>query len=100
MKEMQIKFYETTALLSLTHSSETWALIEEQRQKTGAAQMKILRDIAGYTLQDRIRNTMIRNELNIFNLNEIIQNDSTNWIHHVERVTPENIPKQLMVCTP
>jgi hypothetical protein len=37
-------------------------------------------------------------ELNIFNLNIIIQNN--NWNHHVERMKPEHIPKQLMDYTP
>jgi hypothetical protein len=39
------------------------------------------------------------NELNIFNLNNIIQNNRLNWIQHVERMNPERIPKQLMEYT-
>jgi hypothetical protein len=53
-----------------------------------------------YTLGDRIKNTVIRNELNIFNLNNIIRSNRFNWITHVERVEHQRIPKQLLDYTP
>jgi hypothetical protein len=62
--------------------------------------MKFLRNVAGYTLQDKIRNTAIRNEINIFNLNNRIQNNRLNWIHHAKKIEPERIPKQLTDYTP
>jgi hypothetical protein len=62
--------------------------------------MKFLRNVAGYTLKDQIRNTVIRNELKIFIIDNRIQNNLLNWIHHVGRMEPECIPKQLMYYTP
>jgi hypothetical protein len=62
--------------------------------------MKFLRNVAGYTLKDQIRHTVITNELKIFSANNIIQNNRLNWIHHVGRMEPERIPKQLMYYTP
>jgi hypothetical protein len=57
-----------------TWSSETWKLTKEtQRQKTEAAETKLFRNLAGYILKGQIRNTVIRNELNIFSLNNRIQ---------------------------
>jgi hypothetical protein len=53
-------------------------------------------DVAGHTLKDQIRNSLIRNELNIFNLNIIIQNSRLNCVHHIERMEAERIPKELM----
>jgi hypothetical protein len=53
-----------------------------------------------YTLEDSIRNTVIGNKLNIFNLNNTIENNRINWIHHVERMEPEHILKRLMDYTP
>jgi hypothetical protein len=99
-KETQIKFYKVMAIPTLTYSSETWTLTKKQRQKIETAEMKFLRNVAGYTLKDQIRNTVIRNELKIFSVNNRIQNNRLNWIHHVARMEPERIPKQLMDYTP
>jgi hypothetical protein len=62
--------------------------------------MKFLRNVAGYTLKDQIRNTVIRNELKIFSVNSRIQNNRLDWIHHVGRMEPERIPMRLMAYTP
>jgi hypothetical protein len=56
----------TTAIPTLTYSSDTWTLTERQGQKTETAEMKFLRNVAGYTVEDRIRSTVIRNILNTF----------------------------------
>jgi hypothetical protein len=53
--------------------------------------------MAECTLEDQIRNTVIRKKLNILN---IIQNNRLNWIHRARRTEPEPIPKQLMGNTP
>jgi hypothetical protein len=63
---------------------------KEQRQKTETAEMKFLRNSVVYALEDQIRNN-----LHIFNLNNRIQNNSLNWIHYMESLDPECIPKQL-----
>jgi hypothetical protein len=88
------------AIPTLTYSSETLTLTKKQRQKIETAEKKFLRNVSGYTLKDQIRNTVIRNELNIFSENNRIQNNRLNWIHRVGRMEPERIPKQLMDYTP
>jgi hypothetical protein len=40
--------------------------------------------------------TGFRNELSIFNLNNIIQNYRRHWIHHAESMEYQYFPKQLM----
>jgi hypothetical protein len=75
-------------------------LTKKKMQKIGTAEMKFLTNLIVYTLEDPIRNTVIRNKLTTFNLNNTIQNNRINWIHHIERIEPERIPKQLMDHTP
>jgi hypothetical protein len=75
-------------------------LIKKQRQKIETAEIIFLRNVAGYTLTYQIRNTVIRNELEIFSVNNRIQNNRLNWILDVGRMEPERIPKQLMDYTP
>jgi hypothetical protein len=61
--------------------------------------MTFLRSVAGYALgvNDQIRITSIRNELNMFHLNFRIQGNRLNWACHAERMEPSRIPKQLVV---
>jgi hypothetical protein len=47
------------AVPTLTYSSETRTSTKKQRQKTETAEMNFFRNVAGYTLQDQIRNTVI-----------------------------------------
>jgi hypothetical protein len=64
---------------------------KQKWRKTGTPKMKFLRKVAGYALEGQIRNTVIRDKLNIFNINNIIQNDRLHLIYHVERTKPERI---------
>jgi hypothetical protein len=66
-KETQIRFYQATAVPALTYGSEIWAITKKQEGKIETAEMKFLRSVAGYTRKGQIRNTTIREELNIFN---------------------------------
>jgi hypothetical protein len=47
--------------------------------------------VEGCTLKDQIVNTLIRNDLNIFNLNNRVQNNWLDWVNRVERIGPELI---------
>jgi hypothetical protein len=51
------------AIPLLTYSSETWAVIKKKRKDTETTEMKFLTSVAGYTLRDQIRNTVVGNEL-------------------------------------
>jgi hypothetical protein len=48
---------------------------KKQRQKIGRAEMKFLRNVTRFVLKDEIRNTVIRNKLNISNLNNRIKDN-------------------------
>jgi len=47
------------------YGSENWTLTASQRQRIEAAEMKILRPLAGYTFYDHKTNDYIRRELQI-----------------------------------
>jgi hypothetical protein len=48
-KETQIEFYKVMVIPTLTYSSETWTLTKKQRQKIETAEIKFIRNVAGYT---------------------------------------------------
>ncbi|PSN47211.1 hypothetical protein C0J52_07881 [Blattella germanica] len=58
--------------------------------------MKFLRGILGNTRRDEIRNTVIREELKI----EEIQRDILQWYGHVMCMPEDRIPKRMLQMKP
>ena len=50
--ETILKLYNTLVLPTFLYGSENWTLAAPQRRKIEAAEMKLLRPLAGYTLYD------------------------------------------------
>jgi hypothetical protein len=69
-KYTQLKFYKAMAVPVLLYGCENWALNRVDRKKIETAEMKFSRRVAGFTLRDEVRNTAIREELQIFNTGE------------------------------
>ena len=54
----------------LIYGSENWSLNRSEKRKIEAAEMRLLRSMAGYTLWDKKRSSDIREQLGIFNNND------------------------------
>jgi hypothetical protein len=80
-----------------TYRSEIWTITKKQEAKIETAEMKSLRSVAGYTRKDQIRNTKIREELNIFNINAKIIKSRSQWkYYHVQRMEGRRILKKIL----
>jgi hypothetical protein len=66
--ETVIKFYKTLALPTLLYGSENWILTSAQTKRTEAAEMNLLRPLAGHTLSNHTRNEDIRQKLETENV--------------------------------
>jgi hypothetical protein len=51
---------------SLLYGSESWTLIKKHLQQIEAAEMRLLRPVAGYRRRDEGRSKYIRQELNTY----------------------------------
>ena len=63
--ETILKIYNILVLPTFLYEPENWALTALQRRGIEAAEMKLLRPLAGYTLYDHKTNDYIRRELRI-----------------------------------
>jgi len=63
--ETILKIHSTLFLPTFLYAPENWTL---QRRRTEAAEMKLLRPLAGYTLYDHKTNDYIRRELRIIDI--------------------------------
>lgn len=99
-KDTMIKFYKTMAVPAALYSSETWTMTSRDKSRLQAAEMRFLRSVLGVTKRDRIRNEDIRNQLQIFNLNEEIDHHRKKWLDHVDRMDERRYPKKILNYIP
>jgi hypothetical protein len=65
LKKTRIKLYNTLSLPALLHSSDNWTITARDARRVTAAEMKYIRNTAGYIWTDSKTNTEIAKQLNI-----------------------------------
>ena len=83
--ETILKIYNNLVLSTFLYGSENWTLTALQRRKIGAAEMKLLRPLAGYTLYDHKTNDSVRRELQTECLLDKTDECRRNWLLHMQR---------------
>ena len=74
------------------NGSENWTLTASQRRRIEAAEMKLLRPLAGYTLCDHKTNNSIRKELRITSILDKIDEYRKKWLLYIQRMSQTRIP--------
>jgi len=90
--ETIFKIYNTLVLPTFLYGSENWTLTALQRRTIEAAEMKLLRPLAGYTLYDHKTNDYIHSELRITGILDKIDEYGRNWLLHLQRMPQNRIP--------
>jgi len=90
--ETVFKIYNTVVLPTFLYGSENWTLRASQRRRIEAAEMKLLRPLAGYTRYDHKTNDYIRRELRITGILDKIDEYRRNWLSHLQRMPQNRIP--------
>jgi hypothetical protein len=66
LEKTQQKFYKVMATPTLLYGSETWILNARDKSRIQASEMRFLRSVKRCTMEDKIRNEEIREELRIY----------------------------------
>jgi len=90
--ETILKIYNTSIVPTFLYGSENWTLAASQRRRNEAAEMKLLRPLAGYTLPDHKSNDFTRRELKITGILDKIDEYRLNWHLHLQRMPQNRIP--------
>jgi len=90
--ETILKIYNNLVLPTFLYGSENWTLTALQRRKIEAAEMKLLRPLAGYTLYDHKTNDSLRRELQTECILDKTDEYRRNWFLHLQRMPPNRIP--------
>jgi len=78
--ETIFKIYNTLVLPTFLYGSENRTLTALQRRRIEAAEMKLLRPLAGHTLYEHKANDYIRRELRIAGILDKIDEYRRNWL--------------------
>ena len=91
-KETLLKISNTLVLLTFLYGSENWTVTALQRRRIEAAEMKLLRPLAGYNHYDHKTNDYIRCEIRITGILDKIDEYRRNWLSHLQRIPKNRIP--------
>jgi hypothetical protein len=87
--ETILKLYNTLVLPTFLYGSENWTLTALQRRRIEAAEMQLLRPLAGYTLYDYKTNDSVHRELQTECILDKIYEYRRNWFLHLQKM-PQN----------
>ena len=90
--ETILNIYDTIVLPAFLYGSENWTLTVLKRRRIEAAEMKLLRHLAGCTLYDHKTNDYIRCELRITGILYKIDEYRRNWLSRLQRMPQSRIP--------
>jgi hypothetical protein len=83
--ETILKIYNNLVLLTFLYGSENWTLTALQRRRIEAAEMKLLRPLAGYTLYNHKTKDSVRRELQTECILDKTDEYRRNWLLHLQR---------------
>jgi len=90
--ETILKIYNTLVWPTFLYGSENWTLTALQRRRIEAADTKLLRPLAGYTLHDHKTNYFVRRELQTECILDKIDEYRRNWLLRLQRMPLNRIP--------
>ncbi|KAK0152855.1 LINE-1 reverse transcriptase [Merluccius polli] len=64
-RNAKLSIYQSIYIPALTYGHELWVMTERTRSRVQAAEMSFLRRVAGLSLRDRVRSSVIREELGV-----------------------------------
>ena len=99
-KSAKLSVFKTVFVPILTYGHESWVMTERIRSQVQAAEMRFLRKIEGLTLLHKVRNSKIRESLNVEPLLLRIERSQLRWFGHVSRMPQERFPKQALLAKP
>jgi riboflavin synthase alpha subunit len=70
----------------LVYGGENWALNRSEKRKIERAEMRFLRRVSGHTLTGHVRNTTICNALQLYYLEEKIEDYKNKWRNQILRM--------------
>ena len=90
------------AILLRTHAyvHEVWVMTERIRSRIQATKMSFLSWVAGLSLRDRVRSSVIRERLGVDPLLLDLERSQLRWFGHLVRKPPERLQREVLTARP
>uniref|UniRef100_A0A3B5Q4K1 Reverse transcriptase domain-containing protein n=1 Tax=Xiphophorus maculatus TaxID=8083 RepID=A0A3B5Q4K1_XIPMA len=99
-QKAKLSIYRSIYVPTLIYSHELWVMTERTRSRIQAAEMGFLRRVAGLSLRDRVRSSVIREGLRVEPLLLHIERSQLRWLGHLVRMPPGRLPGEVLRARP
>ncbi|XP_048880792.1 uncharacterized protein LOC125748552 [Brienomyrus brachyistius] len=99
-QKAKLSIYQSIYVPTLTYGHELWVVTERTRSRVQAAEMSFLRRVAGLSLRDRVRSSVIRRGLRVEPLLLRIERSQMRWLGHLIRMPPGRLPGEVFRACP
>uniref|UniRef100_A0A8C5HIH4 Reverse transcriptase domain-containing protein n=1 Tax=Gouania willdenowi TaxID=441366 RepID=A0A8C5HIH4_GOUWI len=99
-QKAKLSIYRSVYVPTLTYGHDLWVMTERTRSRVQAAEMSFLRRVAGLSLRDRVRSSVIREGLKVESLHLRIEKSQMRWLGHIIRMPPERLPSEAFRARP
>ncbi|KAK0135351.1 putative uncharacterized transposon-derived protein F52C9.6 [Merluccius polli] len=99
-RKAKLSIYQSIYVPALTYGHELWVMTERTRSRVQATEMSFLRRVAGLFLRDRVRSSVIREELGVDPLLLRVERSQMRWLGHLVRMPPGRLPGEVFRARP
>ncbi|XP_048857101.1 uncharacterized protein LOC125724452 [Brienomyrus brachyistius] len=99
-QKAKLSIYQSIYVPTLTYGHELWVVTERTRSRMQAAEMSFLRRVAGLSLRDGVRSSVIREGLRVEPLLLRIERSQMRWLGHLIRMPPGRLPGEVFRACP
>ncbi|KAK0145331.1 putative uncharacterized transposon-derived protein F52C9.6 [Merluccius polli] len=94
-RKSKLSIYQSIFVPALTYGHELWVVTERTRSQVQAAEMSFLRRVTGLSLRDRVRSSVIREELGVDPPLLRVERSQMRWLGHLFRMPPGRLPGEV-----
>jgi len=100
-RKTKTHIYHATVKSTFTYAAETWCLKAKTVAKLISTEMDFWRRSARISRKDKIRNTIIKQQMNVArSLLDDIKTKQLQWHGHSQRMEKRRLPKEVMKWSP
>ncbi|KAK5873269.1 hypothetical protein PBY51_018325 [Eleginops maclovinus] len=99
-QKAKLSVYRAIFVPTLTYGHEGWVRTERTRSRIQAAEMGFLRRVAGISLRDKVRSSVIWEGLGVEPLLLHVERSQLRWFGHLVRMPPGRLPREVFQARP
>ncbi|KAI3360296.1 hypothetical protein L3Q82_014600 [Scortum barcoo] len=99
-RKAKLSIYRSIYVPTLTYGHELWVMTRKDKIADTSGEMSFLRRVAGRSLRDRVRSSVIREELGVEPLLLRIERSQLRWLGHLFRMPPGRLPREVFQACP